>query len=95
MDKRAEILSMVERPLHWPVEEKLRIMEAALAPGEGLLTAMASADLFCTFGFVRPAAASLPAFPYCVAASPFVPIRIEEPTPAKPPRHLPYLRCRP
>ena len=33
MDKRAEILSMVERPLHWPVEEKLRIMEAALAPG--------------------------------------------------------------
>jgi transposase len=32
MDKRAEIISMVERRRHWPAEEKLRIMEAALAP---------------------------------------------------------------
>jgi transposase len=33
MDKRIEIISVVERRRHWPADEKLRIMEEALAPG--------------------------------------------------------------
>lgn len=33
MDKRVEIISMVERRRQWPAEEKLRIMEEALVPG--------------------------------------------------------------
>jgi hypothetical protein len=65
MDKRSEIISMVERRRHWPAEGKLRIVEEALAPGavmQRLPTAMVSAGLFCAPGFLL-AAASLAAPP--------------------------------
>jgi transposase len=88
MDKRAEIISMVERRRHWPAEEKLRIMEAALAPG-AVIAAVADGNGVCRsllYTWLRQARSgqlagiSLAAPP----ASPFVPVRIEEPVPPKP-----------
>jgi hypothetical protein len=51
MDKRSEIISMVERRRHWPAEEKLRIMEEVLAPGVTL--ALYSFECFTGFNVER------------------------------------------
>jgi transposase-like protein len=60
MNKRSEIISMVERRRHWPAEGKLRIVEEALAPGavmQRLPTAMVSAvsSVHLAFCSQRPA----------------------------------------
>jgi transposase len=88
MDKRAEIISMVERRRHWPTEEKLRIMEAALAPG-AVIAAVADRNGVCRsllYTWLRQARAGQLSGISLTAplASPFVPIRIEEPAPPKP-----------
>jgi transposase len=85
MDKRAEIISMVERRRHWPAEEKLRIMEAALAPG-AVVAAVADRNGVCRsllYTWLRQARSGQLAG-ISLAASPFVPVRIEEPAPPRP-----------
>lgn len=88
MDKRTEIISMVERRRHWPAEEKLRIMEVALAPG-AVIAEVTDRNGVCRcllYTWLRQARSgqlagiSLAAPP----GSPFVPVRIKEPAPAKP-----------
>lgn len=83
MYKRAEIISMVERRRHWPAEDKLRIMEAALAPG-AVIAAVADRNGVCRsllYTWLRQArngqlaGISLASPP----GSAFVPVRIEEP----------------
>lgn len=88
MDKRSEIISMVERRRRWPAEEKLRIMEAALAPG-AVIAAVADRNGVCRsllYTWLRQArSGQLAGISLTVPpASPFVPVRIEEPAPARP-----------
>lgn len=95
MDKRAEIISMIERRRYWPAEEKLRIMEEALAPG-AVIAAVADRNGVCRsllYTWLRLARSGQLAG-IALASPPgsaFVPVQIEEPGPAKPsspPAHL-------
>ena len=83
MDKRVEIISMVERRRQWPAEEKLRIMEEALVPG-ATIAAVADRNGVCRsllYSWLRHVRTgrlrglSLDVQP----SASFVPVRIEEP----------------
>jgi transposase-like protein len=102
MDKRAEIISMVERRRHWPAGGKLRIMEAALAPGTVIAT-VADRNGVCRsllYTWLRQARSSqlTDIFPHRAARFSLLPSCLYG---SKSPRvqnrsyHRPCLRCRP
>jgi transposase len=77
----AEFISTVERRRHWPDEEKLRIMSAALEPG-ATVTAVADRNGVCrslVYLWLRLARAGrLPGISLTdTPATSFVPVRIE------------------
>lgn len=97
MDKRTEIISVVERRRHWPADEKLRIMEAALAPG-AVIASVADRNGVCRsllYTWLRQArSGQLPGISLAAPPAPvFAPVRIAEavkpssppPVPALPP----------
>jgi len=93
MDKRTEIISTVERRRRWTAEEKLRILDEALAPG-ATITAVADRNgvsrslLYLWLRLAR--AGRLPGISVNRPSSPaFVPVRIEasaEAAPSPPPQ---------
>lgn len=88
MDKRSEIISVVERRRHWPSEEKLRIMEEALVPG-AVIASVADRNGVCRsllYTWLRQArSGQLPGITLAAPAAPaFAPVRIAEPVPAAP-----------
>jgi transposase len=90
MDKRTEIISVVERRRHWPADEKLRIMEAALAPG-AVIASVADRNGVCRsllYTWLRQArSGQLPGISLAAPPAPvFAPVRIAEPVkPSSPP----------
>jgi transposase-like protein len=94
MDKRTEIISVVERRRHWPADEKLRIMEEALAPG-AVIASVADRNGVCPpllYTWLRPSAQRSAAghFPHgsgspCLRAGADCGTVIPPPVPALPP----------
>jgi transposase len=90
MDKRSEIISVVERRRRWPSEEKLRIMEEALTPGT-MIASVADRNGVCRsllYTWLRQArSGQLPGISLAAPPAPvFAPVRIAEPVkPSSPP----------
>jgi transposase len=87
-NKRFEIISMMERRRQWPREEKLRIMEEALAPG-ATVAGVAARNGVCrsqVYSWLRFARdGRLPGISVTPrSGASFVPVRIEEPVPPPP-----------
>jgi transposase len=82
MDKRTEIISVVERRRRWPSDEKLRIMEEALAPG-AMIASVADRNGVCRsllYTWLRQArSGQLPGISLAAPPAPvFAPVRIAE-----------------
>jgi transposase-like protein len=86
MDKnRLDIVSIVEPRRKWPVEQKARIMEKALAPGAGVAdcNGIARSQVYASLRKAR--ADKLPGISVTLAAcAAFVPVQIEPPVYASP-----------
>lgn len=93
MDKRTDIISVVERRRHWPADEKLRILEEALAP-DAVIASVADRNGVCRsllYTWLRQARSGLlPGISLTAPAAPaFAPVRIAEPSSPPPVPALP------